>query len=86
MPDNSIEFSITVGKMEKNCCTSDCEVEKLRKFTRESLQALQIEMLVYGNSTENVGILLYEFLSTITLYAFSMFCFECNSKNVRTDF
>uniref|UniRef100_A0A915PZQ4 Insulin-degrading enzyme n=1 Tax=Setaria digitata TaxID=48799 RepID=A0A915PZQ4_9BILA len=40
------------SKEEVLACAENCEVEKLRKFVRESLQALQIEALVYGNITE----------------------------------
>ncbi|EFO20407.1 insulin-degrading enzyme [Loa loa] len=40
------------SKEEVLAVAENCEVEKLRKFTRESLQALHIEALVYGNSTE----------------------------------
>ncbi|CAG9536896.1 unnamed protein product [Cercopithifilaria johnstoni] len=40
------------SKEEILSCAENCRVEKLRKFVRESLQALQIEALIYGNSTE----------------------------------
>ncbi|VDM13167.1 unnamed protein product [Wuchereria bancrofti] len=40
------------SKEEVLACAENCEVGKLRKFAHESLQALQIEALVYGNSTE----------------------------------
>uniref|UniRef100_A0A8R1TWN1 Insulin-degrading enzyme n=2 Tax=Onchocerca TaxID=6281 RepID=A0A8R1TWN1_ONCVO len=40
------------SKEEILACAEKTEVERLRRFTRESLQALQIEMLVCGNSTE----------------------------------
>ncbi|VBB33449.1 unnamed protein product, partial [Acanthocheilonema viteae] len=40
------------SKEEILACAENCGVEKLQKFARESLQALQIEALIYGNSTE----------------------------------
>uniref|UniRef100_A0A0R3RZQ2 Insulin-degrading enzyme n=1 Tax=Elaeophora elaphi TaxID=1147741 RepID=A0A0R3RZQ2_9BILA len=40
------------SKEEVLACAENCGVEKLRKFTRESLHALQIEALIYGNGTE----------------------------------
>ncbi|VDM44124.1 unnamed protein product [Toxocara canis] len=41
------------SKEQVLACAEACDVERLRKFIRESLQAIHVEALVYGNSTED---------------------------------